>query len=268
MFLSARICCNPARASDAGPCWHQFYYENSGNEIARFVLPVLGRDLWETPMRKIRILIQSTTSTMVRSVLASRVARLAAAPAATIITTTSFYACEKSFSTASNRVAQTTLSHGLQQQRRALSDSVKLLRDTKTMSTSRFKSTITDPTEKTFVQWYEMHLQASPVPTKMVTGGILWGVGDCVAQVVPAMTQIDEAAPFEYDFVRTGRACFYGFGIHAPLSHLHFNFLEYLTIRVGVKGLGITVFKTFMEQVSCSGNMSISVQFFDSLFCD
>jgi hypothetical protein len=189
---------------------------------------------------------------MVRSLFASRVARLAVAPAATLITTTSFFVGEKSVSTASNRFAQTTLTYGLQQQRRAFTDPVKLAGEAATAAATRLKSTVAEPTKKTFVQWYEMHLQASPVPTKMVTGGILWGVGDAVAQGVPAMTPTEGAAPFEYDMMRTGRACFYGFAIHAPLSHLHFNFLEYLTIRVGVKGLGITVFKTFMEQVRCA----------------
>lgn len=184
---------------------------------------------------------------MVRSLFASRVARLAVAPAATIITTTSFIASEKSVSTASNRFAQTTLTYGLRQEGRAFTDPVKRAGETATATATRLNSTVADTTNKTFVQWYESHLQASPVPTKMVTGGILWGVGDAVAQVVPATT-----APFEYDMMRTGRACFYGFAIHAPLSHLHFNFLEYLTISVGVKGLGITVFKTFMEQVRCA----------------
>jgi protein Mpv17 len=95
----------------------------------------------------------------------------------------------------------------------------------------------------------------------MVTGGILWGVGDAVAQGVPVMMQKNASTvPFEYDWVRTGRAAFYGFAIHAPLSHLHYNFLEYLTIKAGVKGLGITIFKTFMEQVR-------SCQLFSCIVC-
>ena len=59
--------------------------------------------------------------------------------------------------------------------------------------------------------------------------------------------------PFAYDLPRTGRAVFYGFFIHAPLSHVHYNFLEYLTVKIGVKGIGITIFKTFMEQVRLLG---------------
>jgi hypothetical protein len=102
-----------------------------------------------------------------------------------------------------------------------------------------------------FLQWYEGHLQRRPVLTKMITGALLWGLGDGVAQVVPRLAASDgdssESEP--YDIVRTARAAFYGFAIHAPLSHVHFNFLEWLTIRTGVKGLGIPLFKAFMEQV-------------------
>jgi len=109
-----------------------------------------------------------------------------------------------------------------------------------------------------FVQWYESHLNSQPVLTKAITGSILWGLGDCVAQVVPpAFAKDDEgltelAAPvkkeFVYDVLRTAKAVFYGFVIHAPLSHLHFNFLEWMTIKAGLQGLSITVFKTVMEQ--------------------
>jgi hypothetical protein len=101
-----------------------------------------------------------------------------------------------------------------------------------------------------FLQWYEGHLSVRPVFTKMVTGCLLWGVGDAVAQTVPHMAS-SESKPkeFVYDWPRTGRACFFGFALHAPTSHVHFNFLEYLTHRVGVTGLGIPVFKAVMEQV-------------------
>ena len=102
--------------------------------------------------------------------------------------------------------------------------------------------------QKGFVQWYEGHLQARPIPTKMVTGSFLWGLGDAVAQVVPPVAA-GQAMP-EYDWARTGRAAFFGFALHAPLSHLHFNLLEWMTVRLGVQGLKIPVFKAFMEQVS------------------
>ena len=118
---------------------------------------------------------------------------------------------------------------------------------------------------KGFVQWYEGHLQARPVMTKAITGSILWGVGDVVAQVVPTYFDTEDKSSasdgttvessskekeFKYDFPRTARAVTFGFALHAPLSHLHFNFLEWMTVKGGFQGLSIPVFKTIMEQVS------------------
>ena len=111
-----------------------------------------------------------------------------------------------------------------------------------------------------FVAWYEHHLKHRPVVTKAITGSILWGVGDVVAQVVPKVF-FDDASEdtkqevksssvlAEYDYERTGRAMFFGFAIHAPLSHVHYNFLEWMTVKGGFTGLSIPVFKTVMEQV-------------------
>lgn len=104
-----------------------------------------------------------------------------------------------------------------------------------------------------FMEWYEGYLQASPLPTKMVTGGVLWSIGDAVGQVVPQVASGgDVVNDFVYDWARTGRAGLFGFAVHAPTSHVHFNFLEWLTNRVGVTGLVIPVFKTIMEQVGAS----------------
>lgn len=100
-----------------------------------------------------------------------------------------------------------------------------------------------------FVQWYEYHLHERPIQTKMVTGSFLWSVGDAVAQIVPYLASKDPNKPaFSYDWPRTGRAAFFGFAIHAPASHLHFNFLEWMTVKSGLTGLSIPVFKTIMEQ--------------------
>ena len=102
---------------------------------------------------------------------------------------------------------------------------------------------------KGFVEWYEGHLQARPVTTKACTGAVLWGVGDVVAQVVPAyFDENSDKKEFKYDVPRTARAVTFGFAIHAPLSHLHFNFLEWMAVKGGFQGLSITVFKTIMEQ--------------------
>lgn len=119
-----------------------------------------------------------------------------------------------------------------------------------------------------FVEWYEGHLESRPIQTKMVTGSLLWGLGDFVAQVVPVMFFEEKEAmnkqegsitsssspsssshALVYDYTRTARAMFYGFAIHAPLSHTHYNFLEWMTVRGGFTGLSIPLFKAFMEQV-------------------
>lgn len=134
-----------------------------------------------------------------------------------------------------------------------------VVKSKRTFSTrSEVSSTTTKSASKGnggFVEWYENHLQNRPVTTKAVTGSILWGLGDFVAQVVPTVMQDTqkeheqvEKKEFQYDYPRTARAMFFGFGIHAPLSHLHFNFLEWMTVRGGFTGLGIPVFKTVMEQ--------------------
>lgn len=119
-------------------------------------------------------------------------------------------------------------------------------------------SSIKPKSNQSFVSWYEHHLQKSPVRTKAVTGGILWGIGDWVAQVVPEAAKYSQTetestnttgtTKFEYDYPRTLRAMTFGFVIHAPTSHVHFNLLEYLTIKSGLTGLKIPVFKAFMEQ--------------------
>lgn len=103
---------------------------------------------------------------------------------------------------------------------------------------------------RSLMEWYEGHLQANPLPTKMITGGTLWSVGDAVAQVVPQVAGGDTQGltPFQYDWERTGRAAFFGFAVHAPTSHVHFNFLEWMTQKGGFSGLYIPVFKTVMEQ--------------------
>lgn len=80
------------------------------------------------------------------------------------------------------------------------------------------------------MQWYEGHLKSRPVVTKSVTGSILWGLGDAVAQVVPTFIQGEddenkmnvkngqsqEMKAFEYDYPRTARAVFLGLRCMLP----------------------------------------------------
>jgi protein Mpv17 len=51
-----------------------------------------------------------------------------------------------------------------------------------------------------------------------------------------------------YDVVRTIRACVFGGIFHAPFSHGHYNLLEYMTIKSGLTGYSIPIFKAFVEQ--------------------
>lgn len=114
------------------------------------------------------------------------------------------------------------------------------------------ESSSNESKKKTFFEWYEYHLQTSPYRTKMITGGILWGIGDAVAQVlVKEDTQTKSSSNSNYDIVRTGRAIFFGFAIHAPTAHIHYNFLETLTTRLNIpktNALYVPIFKAFMEQ--------------------
>jgi hypothetical protein len=145
-----------------------------------------------------------------------------------------------------------------------------------TLTTTTKETTTTTTTTSTsrsaaFMQWYEGYLEAAPVRTKMVTGSILWSLGDAVAQVVPqvaAGSSSSENSPttttlqlsdIQYDWARTGRACFFGFAIHAPTSHVHYNLLEWMTVRANVTGLYIPVFKAIMEQVSQSVSHSVAL---------
>ena len=208
---------------------------------------------------------------MVRSLLVSRVARMAVAPVGAVatVTTTSLLLGEHASLKASSRFASKSMETATRflLQRRSLATSTdptkKIAAETATAATKRniveaaapaapetvVASGVVAPKNSGFVQWYEHHLHERPVQTKMVTGSLLWSLGDCVAQVVPYMASKDPNKPaFHYDLPRTGRAAFFGFAIHAPASHVHFNFLEWMTVKSGLTGLSIPVFKTIMEQ--------------------
>lgn len=145
-------------------------------------------------------------------------------------------------------------------QRRNFSAIPKEIEAATQSSSSTTKATATNSStssSKGFVEWYERHLNARPVLTKAITGSILWGFGDIVAQVVPGYFEEKDDNTADgnttttkkgYDLQRTARAVTFGFVLHAPLSHLHFNFLEWMTVKSGLRGLHIPVFKTIMEQ--------------------
>ena len=91
---------------------------------------------------------------------------------------------------------------------------------------------------------YEAALSHAPVATKMATGGLLWGIGDGVAQ---AGTQ-KEGTAMVLDQHRLGRAVVYGTIIHAPIAHVHYEFLEAFVQRMRFSQATAPVAKLVMEQ--------------------
>ena len=54
---------------------------------------------------------------------------------------------------------------------------------------------------------------------------VLFGLGDVIAQFVV------KKEGDKFDFPRLGRAWVFGTFILGPLGHLHYNFIEWLTVR-------------------------------------
>lgn len=69
---------------------------------------------------------------------------------------------------------------------------------------------------------YEEALKSNPVLSKMVISGIVYSVGDWIAQCY-------EGKPlFEFDRTRAFRSGFVGFTLHGSLSHYYYQFCEAL----------------------------------------
>jgi protein Mpv17 len=145
-----------------------------------------------------------------------------------------------------------------------------------TTTTASASAAATQPhksTNASLMEWYEGHLRDHPILTKMITGSLLWGIGDGVAQIIPQLQSQSTSATednnnnshtftaFHYDYIRTGRAAFFGLAIHAPLSHMHYNFLEYMTVQMKFTGYSIPIFKAFMEQFVYWSWISNSIYF-------
>eukprot|EP00954_Amorphochlora_amoebiformis_P005018 393797-Amorphochlora_amoeboformis.AAC.2 len=72
-----------------------------------------------------------------------------------------------------------------------------------------------------FAAAYERSLEARPVLTKSITGGILFGLGDILGQNLSG--QVESKG---FDSPRFARAVLFG-GVFYPLpAHIHYNFLE------------------------------------------
>lgn len=91
--------------------------------------------------------------------------------------------------------------------------------------------------------WYNKHLEKTPMLTKTITSGILFGLGDVIAQT------ITKEKGKSYDLPRLGRAWVFGTFILGPLAHWHFNFLEYLVVkRLALQGTRMAFAKMFVDQ--------------------
>ncbi|XP_048577454.1 protein SYM1 [Nematostella vectensis] len=90
--------------------------------------------------------------------------------------------------------------------------------------------------------WYNERLTKRPLLTKAFTAGVLYSVGDVIAQRVSLRD-----APL--DRPRMLRAAIYGTFIVAPLAHLHFNFLNWLVVeKLAVRTLLVPFVKVYFDQ--------------------
>lgn len=100
-----------------------------------------------------------------------------------------------------------------------------------------------------FAAWYEACLAARPLPTKMVTSGVLYAVGDCMGQaIVNVRTPADEAKP-GFDVGRFLRATAFGGIFYPPVAHVHYNFLEWIVVKQWQVSTSLMPWaKMFLEQ--------------------
>lgn len=85
-------------------------------------------------------------------------------------------------------------------------------------------------------------LEKYPIRTKCITSGVIFGMGDYIAQksVYGQNSGIDDK--------RLLRAVIYG-TCSAPLAHIHFNFLEWLVVKkIAVRASIVPFVKMFVDQ--------------------
>lgn len=91
--------------------------------------------------------------------------------------------------------------------------------------------------------WYNEMLEKYPIRTKCITSGVLYGVGDYIAQ--RAMANNENG----FSDKRLLRAVIYGSVIMAPLAHVHFNFLEWLVVeKIAARASLVPFVKMFFDQ--------------------
>lgn len=88
--------------------------------------------------------------------------------------------------------------------------------------------------------WYEERLAARPLLVKSITSGVLYGLGDALAQVLTGA---------HVDASRWMRALLYGSFFYPLPAHLHYEFLEWLvTVRCAVRPALVPLIKVLLEQ--------------------
>lgn len=99
-----------------------------------------------------------------------------------------------------------------------------------------------------FGAWYEAQLVQQPMLVKVVTSGVLWGVGDLLGQILSAW-HVGLLTGRHFDVPRFIRSLVYGGVLYAPVAHAHSNLLEWLLgSKRGMTGARATVVKVVVEQ--------------------
>lgn len=86
-------------------------------------------------------------------------------------------------------------------------------------------------------KWYQMQLATNPVPTQVISSGILWGTGDIGAQYVSFLTRkhrnqhsSDKVGKrFKIEWKRVATTSMFGFGFVGPVGHFWYEGLEHVT---------------------------------------
>lgn len=126
---------------------------------------------------------------------------------------------------------------------------------TATTATAASRTTAATPSEsvsplRRAIAGYEAMLETSPILTKSATGGVLYGIGDSIAQTITRRQAVANGGEDGgFDTARWLRAVAFG-GIFYPLpAHIHYNFLErFVVVRMATPASRVPFVKMFIEQ--------------------
>ena len=112
---------------------------------------------------------------------------------------------------------------------------------------------------------YEAALESHPITTKSVTSGVLYGLGDAIAQGIDRYQRPEAGKGF--DGPRWLRAVAYGGIFYPGIAHVHYNFLERLVVVQWATPVArVPWVKMFIEQfVYCARRHLRFTSFFPSL---